>query len=396
MSTVQILWTLVAAQMLLIGLAWTAVIPISRGNRAGVAGLVAFNVVLAVSLLLIGFRDFLPYLVGHTVSNLLALWALVAIVQAGDQILDAHISQRELWIAMALGGFGILVFGFSPDTADWRAFVLFITLSWMLYRNGVVAWRIQPEPHLRSVVKSIAAICLASAALLFARAVAGMLGHASIEFNANDGFTLLLPYVVLALVSLVNLGFAYLAVSTVVIELRQSARTEEATGLLNRKALTDEITRAWAKFVKTRQPFALICLDIDGFRSVNLAYGYPFGNNLLKEVAGALRGLLRPGDKIGSAWDGKMVAILSNASLAEARGIAERMRARVADFQHMLTDGRIKVSASLGVAVSLESDPSEESVLARANAHLAGAKATGRDRVQWENADAQNTQRAFG
>ena len=245
------------------------------------------------------------------------------------------------------------------------------------------------------MVKSISVICLASAALIFARAVAGKFGHASIEFNANDGFTLLLPYIVLALVSLVNLGFAYLAVSTVVIELRQSARTEEATGLLNRKALTDEITRAWAKFVKTRQPFALICLDIDGFRSVNLAYGYPFGNNLLKEIAGALRGLLKPGDKIGSAWDGKMVAILSNASLAEARGIAELMRARVADFQHMLTDGRIKVSASLGVAVSLESDPSEESVLARANAHLAGAKASGRDRVQWENPDAQNTQRAF-
>ncbi len=391
MSSVQLLWALVAAQLLLMGLAWTATIPISRSLRGSVVGLVAFNLVLGVSLLLIGFRDHLPYFVGHTFSNFLSLWALVAIIQAADQILKIRISQREIWVVMTFAGVGILVFGMGPETADWRVLVLFLTITWMLVRNGLKVWRLQPEPHLRAPVKSIAVISLALAALLFVRAMGGLAGHTSIEFTATDRLTLLLPFVVLAGVSLVNLGFAYLAISSVFMRLRQLARSDELTGLLNRKALTEEISRAWSRFAKTRQTYALICLDIDNLRSVNAAHGYGGGDALLQDVATALQGLLRPGDAMGRAGGGKMVGVLPNMGMDEARGLAEHMRAKVAELQDLFVDQRVKPSASLGVAVSLASDTGEEVVLARANAHLAAAKAAGRNRVQWESPEAPAT-----
>lgn len=391
MSSVQLLWTLVAAQLLVMGLAWTATIPIARSYRGGVVGLVAFNLVLGLSLLLIGFRDEVPYFLGHTFSNFLSLWALVAIIQAADQILKIRISQREVWVVMTLAGLGILAFGMDPETADLRALVLFVTITWMLARTGLKVWRVQTVPHLRAPVKSIAVISLVLAVLLFVRAVAGVAGHVSIEFSATDRFTLVLPFVVLAGVSLVNLGFAYLAISSVFMRLRQQARSDELTSLLNRRALTDEISRAWSRFAKTRQAYALICMDIDNLRSVNAVHGWGGGDALLKDVASALQGLLRPGDSLGRAGGGKLVGVFSNTNLDEARGLAEHMRAKVADLQDLFGDKRVRPSASLGVAVSVATDAGEEAVLARANAHLAAAKAAGRNRVQWESAEAHAT-----
>ena len=391
MSAVELLWLLVAAQMLMVGLAWTATIPISRSFRGAVVGLVAFNLVLGVSLLLIGLRDELPYLIGHTVSNLLALWSMVAIIQAADQMLKIRISQREIWVVMTLAGVGILVFGLDSSTANWRALVLFVAIAWMLARTGVKVWRVQAEPHLRMPVKSIALISLVLAVLLFVRAVAGVAGQVSIEFSAADGLTQALPFVVLGGVSLVNLGFAYLAISSVFTRLRQQARSDELTGLLNRRALTEEIGRAWAHFAKTHETFALICLDIDKLRDFNATAGRAAGDALVKAIADAVGGLLGPGDAMGRAGGGKFVCVMAKTGMDEARGLAEHMRAKVADLQDLISDQRVKPSASFGVAISAASDAGEEAVLVRANAHLAAAKAAGRNRVIWEIVDEQVT-----
>ncbi len=391
MSSVQLLWTLVAGQLLLMALAWTATIPISRGLRGGAVGLVAFNLALGLSLLLIGLRDELPYFVGHTFSNFLSLWALVAIIQAADQILKIKISQREIWVVMTLAGAGILGFGLSPETANWRVLLLFLAITWMLVRNGLLVWQLKTEPHLRMPVKSIAVISMGLAALLLVRAMAGLVGQASIEFTATDKLTLFLPFLLLVGVSMVNLGFAYLALSSVFTRLRNLARSDELTGLLNRKALTEEIDRAWLHFTKTRQTFALICLDIDNLRAVNATHGYGGGDAVLKDLAISLQEMVRSCDFIGRAGGGKIVSVLTNTGLDEARGLAEHMRVKVADLRDLFSDGRVKLSASVGVAVSLMTDASEQQVLERANANMATAKAAGRNQVQWESKEDQAT-----
>ena len=388
MSTIQILWTLVAAQLLLMGLAWTAAIPMSRALRGGIVGLVAFNLVMGVSLLLIGFRDELPYFVGHTFSNVLSLWALVAVIQAADQLLKIQISQREIWLVMSLAGLGILGLGLSHEMAVWRVMVLFTAICWMLARTGWKVWQLPTEPHLRMPVRSIGGIAMALAAILLIRAVVGVAGHASIEFSAEDGLTLLLPFLVLAGASLVNLGFAYLAVSSVVMRLRQLARSDELTGLLNRKALAEEISLAWSRFAKSRESFALICLDVDNLRAVNAVQGYVGGDAVLKKIVEALQGVLRPGDAMGRAGGGKMVALLPNTDLDGVSDIAALMQLNMTGLRLRLADLPREVSVSMGVAVSLVSDADDEAVLARANAQMAAAKGARRNRAQQDGADA--------
>lgn len=382
MNSTQLLWTLVATQLALMGLAWTAAVPISRGYRGGIVGLVAFNLVLGLSFLLIAMRSDLPYFVGHSLSNILALWAIVAIIQGASQLLKFQISQVEIWVVMVLAGLGVLGFGLSVSTASWRALVLILAVAWLLGRTGLKVLNVKPEPHLRGPVKSIGFVSLAAAAVLLMRVLAGIVTQESIEFNATDRLTVALPFAVLVGASLVNLGFAYLTISTVVMSLRTRAFTDELTGLLNRKAITDEIGRAWARFTQTRQPFVMIALDIDNLHSVNVVHGYPMGDALLTEIAKSLRELLGPGDVLGRAGGGKMIGLLPNATTIQARVIAERMRGQVADMNQLFADQRVKVSASLGVVFSDSADSSEEAVLARANAQMERAKVGGRNRVE--------------
>ncbi len=393
MSNIGLLWALVAAQLFLIGLAWTAAIPISRNYRGGITGLVAFNLSLGLGLLLVGLREVLPYFIGHAVSNFLCLWSLLAIIQAADQLLKIRISQKEIWIVMAVAGLGILVLGLDKSTADLRAMVMFLTVAWMLSRNGLKIWRLQPERHLRAPVKSIAFISLAISALLLLRAAAGVATSHPIEFSASDTFTLALPFAVLAAISLVNLGFAYLAISTVVMSLGAKSRVDELTGLLNRQALTDSIARAWGRFAQGGKPFALIVLDIDKLRAANEALGYPGGDAVLRSVSKALLGLFKRGEVMGRAGGGKLVCLVPDTSLPEARALGERMRYEVAEVQSQFPELAGKITASLGVAVSTPSDTSDGDMLARANTYLAAAKAAGRNRVMVEDPDSLVTVR---
>ena len=384
MNATHVLWMQVAAQLLLIGMAWTAAIRMSREYRSSIVGLVAFNLALGLSLLLIGFRGTLPYFLTHSLANLLGLWAIVAVVQAGSQLLKIHINQMEMWLVMGISGFAILGFGLSEETANLRVLSLSLAISWLLFRAGFKTFRLQLVPHLRRPVKSIGFVCVAIGSLLLLRGLAGAVTQESIEFTAADRVTLILPFLILSGASLANLAFAYLTISTVVMKLRHRARSDELTGLLNRKAITDEINHAWMRAQEGRQAFALISLDIDNLRNVNAVHGYPMGDALLTEIAKALLGVLRPGQVMGRAGGGKMIAVLPQATLAEARVIAEVMRGLVADMQQLFADQRVTVTASLGVAVSASADSSAEAVLARANTQLEYAKTGGRNRVHLE------------
>lgn len=382
MNSAQLLWTMVAAQLITIGLAWTAAVPLARAYRGGIVGLVAFNVALGLSLLLIGFRHQLPYFLGHPFANFLTLWAMIAIIQSASLLLKIQISQLELWVVMVSAGLAILVFGLDESTASLRAAALMLAVSWLLFRTGVRVWQLQPAPHLRKPIKSLAVISILLSVVLQLRVFVGGLLDQPVEFDSSDKATLLLPYLVLVGASLANLAFAYLSISTVVMELRLRARRDELTGLLNRKATTEEIARAWARSVETRHPFALIALDVDNLRHVNSVYGYTMGDAIMIEIAKALQGVLGLGESLGRAGGGKLIAVLPKATLIEARVIAEAMRELVAEMQQLFPDQRVKVSASLGVALSGLSDTSEEGVLARANAQLELAKANGRNQVR--------------
>lgn len=161
------------------------------------------------------------------------------------------------------------------------------------------------------------------------------------------------------------------------------ANYDSLTRLLNRGAFFDEAELLARKNQTDRQPFSVIQLDLDRFKSVNDTYGHHAGDLVLSHAAGILLSSVRTQDVVGRVGGEEFCILLPQTGLVEAREVAERVRAKLA-CKEVLIDSSLtlKITASLGVASSEEQDDySFESLQSIADGRLYTAKTTGRNRV---------------
>lgn len=157
---------------------------------------------------------------------------------------------------------------------------------------------------------------------------------------------------------------------------RDTARTDHLTGLGNRRACEEAITREVARATRENASIVFILFDLDHFKAVNDTYGHDVGDAVLRAVAGVLRQASRSSDLVGR-WGGEeLLALLPRTDLWAARPFAERVRAGVAALEGL----PCRVSVSAGMAEWTRGQD-VRTVLARADARLYEAKRSGRDRV---------------
>jgi len=160
----------------------------------------------------------------------------------------------------------------------------------------------------------------------------------------------------------------------------RSARTDELTGLPNRRAFNEELGRALARAARAGQPLTLAVLDLDHFKRVNDEYGHPVGDAVLQLTAAALRDSVRSGDLAARMGGEEFGLILPDASEESSRVLAERVRTAVARAE--LDGSDVTVTASLGIATWEPGESGDASELVRrADRALYAAKEGGRDRV---------------
>jgi diguanylate cyclase (GGDEF)-like protein len=124
-------------------------------------------------------------------------------------------------------------------------------------------------------------------------------------------------------------------------------------------------------------------LDIDDFKAVNDTCGHQQGDLVLIEVGRVLRALSRDIDEPARYGGEEMAVILPQTDVAGAELLAERMRAAVAGIEIDRLDGggRLKVTASFGVASLPANAPDKDGLIAEADAALYRAKRTGKNKV---------------
>jgi diguanylate cyclase (GGDEF)-like protein len=171
------------------------------------------------------------------------------------------------------------------------------------------------------------------------------------------------------------------------VQLVNDSRADSKTGLLNAATWERESTAEVARAVRTRTPLAVAMLDIDRFKAINDTYGHMVGDEVIKEIAHTLNGLLRDYDRAGRFGGEEFALLLPQTRAVDAFRIAERVRAKIAGLSIIApgTSGgeRVHVTVSIGVA-ALDSGSKREyaELLAAADAALYRAKAGGRDQVQ--------------
>lgn len=156
------------------------------------------------------------------------------------------------------------------------------------------------------------------------------------------------------------------------------ARTDGLTGLPNRRAIDDELSRRMAAWREDQTPLYLALLDIDFFKKFNDKYGHLAGDAVLSAVARALTHSARDGDLIGRLGGEEFAVILAVRDSAEAGHAIERMRKVIEKTEASFEGCSLKVTTSCGLAVAGPQTHTGE-LLKQADLALYAAKADGRN-----------------
>lgn len=156
------------------------------------------------------------------------------------------------------------------------------------------------------------------------------------------------------------------------------ARTDELTGLHNRRSFNESFTLALSVARRHDHPLSLISIDLDHFKDVNDKCGHSIGDLVLIEFANLLKEMVRVED-IASRWGGEeFIILLPETNLEEATRLADRIRSA---FELQPSSAApLAVTASFGVA-QLQSSENEDALIRRVDDALYAAKREGRNRV---------------
>ncbi|HEX3862896.1 MAG TPA: PleD family two-component system response regulator [Stellaceae bacterium] len=161
------------------------------------------------------------------------------------------------------------------------------------------------------------------------------------------------------------------------------ALTDELTGLYNRRYVFAHLSELLGRTTEGGPNMALMMFDIDHFKQVNDQHGHPAGDDVLRELATRAVRQVRSVDLVGRIGGEEFVVVMPETSLAGALVVAERLRAAVADETFVLRENGIelKVTVSIGVAVTSETLETQDELLKRADDALYTAKNSGRNQV---------------
>lgn len=184
--------------------------------------------------------------------------------------------------------------------------------------------------------------------------------------------------------------------------LRDASRVDALTALPNRTVALERIESALATARQPQGPtFAVLFINGDRFNRINVTMGQAGGDELLRQMAARLMGMVRLGDAVASSGDGKRTPVrLSGDEFVvvmedlrhpgEARTLAARMAARLVEVlskPYRIGNEQVYTSVSVGVALGHHEQPHGDAVLQEASLAMREAKLAGGARFQVFSAD---------
>jgi diguanylate cyclase (GGDEF)-like protein/PAS domain S-box-containing protein len=162
--------------------------------------------------------------------------------------------------------------------------------------------------------------------------------------------------------------------------LQQSSGIDPLTGMLARREFFQRAEAACAQTLSEGRSFGVMMLDIDHFRSINGTHGHDLGDELLVQVATAIRGAIRSVDLAGRIAGDEFAIALPSVEPDQAYAIAQQVRAAI---RRMRLPGLpwLAMTASFGVACSERGNDRLAILLARAERACDEARRGGRNRV---------------
>ena len=185
---------------------------------------------------------------------------------------------------------------------------------------------------------------------------------------------------ILALIEVLCLALLALGIVVMARRLRAShqalwelARRDELTGVGNYRALNERLAEEVSRHRRRSREFALILIDLDGFKQVNEEHGHLAGDRLLAEIGRALDDEVRREDSVFRQGGDEFAVIVPEAHAEEAEEVATRLCRRIRQRGYG-SDLELPVSAAAGIAMYPADGRTEQELLRRADLDLFASK----------------------
>ena len=161
------------------------------------------------------------------------------------------------------------------------------------------------------------------------------------------------------------------------------ATHDSLTGLHNRSAVMDLIARKLEDGEREASlgGFALLLLDLDGFKAVNDSFGHDAGDELLRQVSSRIEAALRDSDFVARLGGDEFLIVVPQVSDREtAHRVGKKIIAAVAK-RYLVTCSELKMTASIGISMFPENARDREGLMKCADLAMYEAKHAGRDQI---------------
>ncbi|MFB9262940.1 GGDEF domain-containing protein [Bradyrhizobium erythrophlei] len=349
MLSVPTLWTVFVINFLALGLIWAYVArsyPAFDAARFWTGSAFAAAAGASSAMLRAVMVDTLvPLLVAGTLLVFAACLAAMGVKRFYGQ----NVLWRDTVLLSGLTFAGLSVFIFAYDSMPMRILIytlaqvapIALALKLLLSPdNG----RITPGARLAGVVSALI-IGIYVLRLVGALVQPGEISF--IRFSAGQSLViLLLVFLSMAL----NFGFLLMAMDRLRNEVADLALLDDLTGVGNRRHLVQRLTEECARSDRSGEPFALLVIDLDGFKGINDTHGHAAGDACLQHFTLMAQTRLRPGDMLARTGGDEFCIVLPSSTLREGAMIARRVLEVCRADAEQCTGRDIPIAVSIGVA----------------------------------------------
>jgi len=381
MLSVPTLWTVFVINFLALGLIWAYVMrsyPSFEAARfwTGSAFVAAAGAAMAMARVV--FPDsVIPLLFAGTALILAICLAAMGIRKFFNQ----PVSWRDTLLITGLGAAGLCFFTFVHDSVPARMTVFTIAQALPM----VLSLKLLLSPH-EGRVNPGARLAGVVTVLIMAIFVARWIGAVTTMDGGGFSYMHFSPaqsVVILVLVFLsmsLNFGFLLMAMDRLRNEVADLALLDDLTGVGNRRYLLQRLTEECSRSERSGQPFALLVIDLDGFKAINDTHGHAAGDACLQHFTLMAQTRLRPGDMLARTGGDEFCIVLPSSTLREGAMIARRVLEVCRADAEQCTGNDIPVAVSIGVAQwAREMGAYPDRLIAAADHALYDAKKAGRN-----------------
>lgn len=379
MLSVPTLWTAFVINFLALGLIWAYVTRSYPNFEAapfwtGSAFAAAMGAALAT--LRFAVDSMVPLLAGGAVMIFAACLAAMGIKRFYRQ----PISWRAAALVPALSLAGMTFFAFGYDSMSMRIFLYSLgqALPFALTAKLLLARKDGPRNPGARLAGIVAVLIVAIYAI---RGVGSLLhiGNFPVTQSNPAQWALVLAMIFLSMAW--NFGFLLMAMDRLRNEVADLALLDDLTGVANRRHLLQRLSEECARSQRSGDPFALLVIDLDGFKAINDTHGHAAGDACLQHFTLMAQTRLRPGDMLARTGGDEFCIVLPASTLREGAMIARRILEVCRDDAEACVGPDIPICVSIGVAQwSREMGLFPDRLIAAADHALYAAKKDGKNR----------------